>query len=327
MIISDAMISQIFLKIGKSVINYSFLGKGEASIVYKVNTNDGVFALKTALYPERKGKILHEAKIRSFFIENGLDCIPPPIYTDELFFSNGAVIYDFVEGNKLDFFDLEIISQFALVTSKIHQVKFEIIQDGFSNIEKFSSSLEQAVHKIDLAYPHLLNTSLTLAFDSALKEFKDLLPLKKRHTTIAINAQLHGDLSDNFVIDSRQKIWLLDWENSEFGDVAEELCWFLSTNKASPEHRAIFFQEYQNHFHLAKRIPFEALYSVYFTGNLIFNICWGIDQLAMNIRQQLEPERKLRDLACTAKEWGESFSKTTSSSIVEGIELLTKQIS
>ncbi|NHJ05252.1 MAG: aminoglycoside phosphotransferase family protein [Candidatus Heimdallarchaeota archaeon] len=324
--ISEVNIHQIFQRIGKSVLNYSILGKGEASIVYKVETDKGIFALKTALYPERKKKVLREAEIRNFFIENGINCIPPPIFSDDSLFPNGAVIYEFVAGSKPDFNDFDLIKQFAQITGKIHQIDYELIDYGFSNIEKLSSFLEQTIKKIITNFPHLMNQSIISAFKIGTEEFKALLPPEKERVMIGINAHLHGDLSDNFIVDSNDKIWLLDWENSEYGDIVDEISWFLSVNDFSLEKRAIFFQEYQLSFPEAKKVNFEDLYSLYAASNTIFNICWGLDQLDMNIKQKLEPERKLRDLAITATEWEQFFSKEASSLMIEGIDLLTKEI-
>jgi len=323
----DENIQQIFQRLGKSIIQYSILGKGEASIVYKVETSEGIFALKTALYPERKKKILREAEIRNFFIEKGINCIPTPVYSDEALFPNGAVIYEFVPGIKPDFNDIKLIKQFAQITSRVHQIDYKLIEDGYSNLLKLYNFLEKTVEKIIGKFPHLMNQSIISAYEIGVKEFKELMSKEKDQEMIGINAHLHGDLSDNFVVDSQKKIWLLDWENSEYGDIVDEVCWFLSVNDFSFEKRAIFFQEYQQSFSLAQKINFEDLFSLYAASNAILNICWGVDQLDMNIKQKLEPERKLRDLAITAKEWEQYFSKEASSLIIKGINYLTNEIS
>ncbi|NHJ85438.1 MAG: aminoglycoside phosphotransferase family protein [Asgard group archaeon] len=319
-------IHQLFQKIGQTVANYSFLGKGEASNVYKVTTDKGVFAVKTALYPERKKKIINEANIRSFFIENGLDCIPPPIYSDESIFPYGAVIYDFVEGTKPSSFSNDNIKQFARIISKIHQINYEVIEHGYTNIEKLFTFFKETINKISTKYTHLVNTKIKSAFELAILEFEDMLPKESDYNSIAINAQLHGDLSDNFVIDSNDKVWLLDGENSEFGDIADEICWFFSVTDISEEQRAIFVEEYQTQFPVTKGINFERLFTLYFASNIVLNICWGIDQLDMNIRQKLEPERKLRDLKISANEWGIVLSKKAYSLINDGINQLISNL-
>ncbi|MGC9781650.1 MAG: aminoglycoside phosphotransferase family protein [Candidatus Heimdallarchaeota archaeon] len=324
--ISDKKIQLIFKEIGKSVQNSSFLGKGEASSVLKVSTNQGTYALKTALYPERKEKILKEAQIRTFFIENGLLCIPRPLYSDCEIFPNGAVIYEYIEGNKPDFNNISNLRQFARIISEIHGIEYEIVDDGSSQIKKLYQSLKQTTSKIITEYPHLMNPLIILAFENALKEFEQKINEKSEEITIGVNARLHGDLSDNFIIDGNGKIWLIDWENSEYGDVMEELCWFLYVNNIKPENRLKFFQEYQKWFIPARKFMFEEISGLYYAATPVFNICWGLDQLDMNIRQNLEPERKLRDLAISAKNWKGFFSDTTASLIIKGINTLKQAL-
>ncbi len=322
--IPELKVKEIFENIGKTVLNSSFLGKGEASIVLKIETDKGKFALKTALYAERKKKILKEAQYRNFFIENGLTCIPKPIHVDEEIFHNGAVIYEFIEGKKPESFTISELKQFAQIAAEIHKIKYEIVNDGFSQIMRLNQFLRKTTTKIRTKYSHLVNSSIEEAFDIALLEFSRTIEEKGEIKTIGINAQLHGDLSDNFVIDEQGKIWLLDWENSEYGDILEELFWFLFVNEIQPKEKEIFFQEYQRYFTPAQRINFGELEWFYYAPTPVFNICWGIDQLDMNIREKLEPERKLRDLATTAEEWKEYYSAKASNLIVKGINELTQ---
>ncbi|NHJ32692.1 MAG: aminoglycoside phosphotransferase family protein [Asgard group archaeon] len=324
--ISEEKIHLIFKEIGEAVQNFSFLGKGEASVVIKVITNQGTYALKTALYTERKEKILREAQFRTFFIENGITCIPRPVYSDEEIFSNGAVIYEFAEGKKPDSFTKNNIKQFARIVADIHRIKYEIIDDGFSQIRRLYQFLDETTTKIRTKYSHLMNSSIEKAFDLAKKEFDQSINEKGNIKTIGINAQLHGDLSDNFVIDDQGKIWLVDLENSEYGDALEEIYWFLFVNKIKPTEREIFYQEYQNWFTPAQEIKFDELEWFYYSVTPVLNICWGIDQLDMNISENLEPERKLRDLAISAKNWKRFFSDAATSMIISGINELTQTL-
>ncbi len=322
----DENIHNLFNKIGKTVQDISYLGKGEASTVFKVQTDDGVYALKTALYPKRMKKVLQEVEIRKFFIDKGLNFIPPPIYSDKHFFPSGAAIYEFIEGKKPNFNDYEIMKQFALILSRIHKIDYQIIEDGFSSIEKLFSTTNQTINMIITKYSHLMNESILSAFECALQEFKDSISQEKKHEMIAITAQIHGDLTNNFVIDTNNKIWLIDWENSEYGNIAEEICWFLQMNDISVDGRTILFQEYQKQFPFANRINFEAIYPFFFAANLLANIYWGIDILAINIQNKLEPERKLHDLAICAQEWNQFFSEKTTNLIIEGIKMLTASL-
>ena len=88
----------------------------------------------------------------------------------------------------------------------------------------------------------------------------------------------------------------------------------------------MFYNEYQNHFPPAREIDIDKLSEFYYSPTPAFNICWGIDQLDMNIIQNLEPERKLRDLAKSAENWKKYFSKQASSLIVEGIATLKEYL-
>jgi aminoglycoside phosphotransferase (APT) family kinase protein len=323
---SDEKIQLIFEKIGEAVQSFSFLGKGEASTVMKVSTDKGIYALKTALFPERKEKILKEAQFRSYFIENGLTCIPQPIFVDDKIFPNGAVIYEYADGSKPDSFTKVNLKQFAQIVADIHKIKYEIIEDGFSQVRRLYQFLDKITIRIRTKHSHLMNSSIEEAFDLAKEEFNQYIDEKGDISTIGINAQLHGDLSDNFVIDQQGKIWLLDWENSEYGDVTEELCWFLYVNKVSTTDRIFFFREYQERFTPAQKIDFKELAWFYYSVTPVLNICWGTDQLDTNIKENLEPERKLRDLAKSARNWKEFYSDKASTLITDGIEELTKTL-
>ena len=324
--ISEDRIHLIFEKIGQSVQSSSFLGKGEASTVLKVSTDKGTYALKTALYPERKEKILKEAQFRAFFLKNGVSCVPRPVYTDTEIFPNGAVIYEYAEGSKLEIINISNLKQFARIISEIHRIDYEIVDDGFSQVQKLWQFLDKTTRKIMTNHSHLMNSSIELAFEKALKEFDQKIKEKRDVNTIGMNAQLHGDLSDNFVIDEQDKIWLIDWENSEYGDVAEELCWFLYINKIQPDDRLTFYQEYKKWFIPAQKIKFEEIEEFYYAATPVFNICWGINQLDTNIKENLEPERKLRDLAQSAKNWKSFYSDTATSLIIKGINTLKEAL-
>jgi thiamine kinase-like enzyme len=60
--------------------------------------------------------------------------------------------------------------------------------------------------------------------NKAIAEVADFIEKRRKYFGIGLESQLHGDLSDNFLVDDSGKIWLIDWENSEYGDVFEEIC-------------------------------------------------------------------------------------------------------
>lgn len=319
-------IQQLFEKIGEKNINISYLGKGEASIVYKVITSEGVYVIKTALYPERKKKVLGEATIRTNFIKKGIKCIPAPIYIDDEILPNGAVIYEYVEGLQPNFKEEELVKQIAYFLAELHQKEYEKLAHGFENLKKIVSGLERTINKITRNYTQLVNEEINSALENGLQKLQNELKLFDKKEFIGINARLHGDMSDNFILDSNNKIWLLDWENSEFGDIVEEISFFLASNKVTREKRRIFYSEYQKHFPLTQDIPFEDLYKFYSSIITVFNICWGIDQLDMNIKQNLEPEKKVRDLFMTEKEWEGIFDNKICLKLASGLEKMSKKI-
>jgi thiamine kinase-like enzyme len=323
---SETIVKQLFQEINRDVINYSFLGKGEASIVYKVLTDKATYVLKTALYPERKNKVIKESEIRSSFINKGLDSIPSPIFTDDKIFSNGAVIYEYIEGFKPNFNDLNNVKEIARIISQIHQIDYKIVLDGFSMLKNLASSLELTTLRVVDRIPQLFNNKINAAFELGKNELFKKIQKYENFDFIGIIAKLHGDLSDNFLIDNNNKIWLIDWENSEYGDVLEEIFWFLSVNELSEEKRNIFYEEYKKNFLLSENIKFEKFNDIYSSANAIFNICWGIDQLEINIKQNLEPQRKIRDLRETCKSWKKCFSEEAVLLINEGIDFLSKKV-
>lgn len=324
---TEASISALFTKIGKKIVQYSVLGKGEASVVYKITTDNGLYTLKTALYPQRKDKVLQEATIRNYFLNKGLDFLPAPVYTDNTLFPNGAVIYEFIDGKVPDFTNLDSLKQMAHILARIHSTNFKVLL-GPTTITNLEATLTRITSKTNLTYSNLVNSSIKFAFEKALTECKALFSkfIANHPNMKSITADLHGDLSNNFIIDSHDKIWLIDWENSEYGDITEEVCWFLFTNDFTVDMRESFIREYKSQFQTSQPIDFDQLYPLYASVNSILNICFGIDQLQMNIQQSLEPERKLHDLAITAQGWTAYFSQATASVIIQGISQLRSYV-
>ena len=164
--------TQLFEEQNEKIIDISFLGRGEASAVFKIVTEYSSYALKTALYPERTRKILNEAKIRQNFIDNGVQCVPAPRFTDQQYFKNGAVVFDYAEGEHSDYQDEAIVKKIAENLASIHNVKYEIIPDGFKQIKKKHQFLKKTMDHIVTDYPHLINTSISRAFSLALDEYE-----------------------------------------------------------------------------------------------------------------------------------------------------------
>ena len=62
-------------------------------------------------------------------------------------------------------------------------------------------------------YHYLMYDDLIILMDEAIEICTQFIAENKHHFSTGIRAKLHGDLSDNFVVDKYEKIWLIDWEN------------------------------------------------------------------------------------------------------------------
>ncbi len=317
-------IKALFSHIGEEIIKISFLGRGEGSVVYKIRASRN-YCLKMALFPERKNKVLGEATIREEFILQGLKFLTPALHSDQKYLPNGAVIYEFIEGEKA-VFNTAVLKQMAQHLAEIHKLDYKIIPDGFQHILSFFQFLKQTIKSKMTNHADLMNDAIRSAFTAVLAEYQSLLQVNREIFTHGISSILHGDLSNNFILDPRGKLWLIDWENSEYGDCLEEISYFVFDNDVNKELLEDFFAEYQKHFSPTKDLDMEKIAPFYVMVIPVFNICWGIDQLSTNLRYQMEPERKLRDLAISAQNWTKFFSESTTTLIIEGIAQLTSEL-
>ncbi|XEO76644.1 Thiamine kinase [Candidatus Lokiarchaeum ossiferum] len=313
-------------KLGKQIECISFLGRGECSAVFKIETKEKVYCLKTALFPERKRKVLNEAKIREDFISKGLKFVPAPVYNDDTFFPKGAVLFDFIEGENSKFTSPHLIQQMARHLASIHQLQYEIIPDGMAQMMNNYQNLIITFHHIETDYPFLINPDITQAFTQALQEYKELLVKNGKSFPIGLSGILHGDLSNNFITDPQEKIWLIDWENSEYGDILEEISMFLFDNEIDEQLQEIFLETYAKAFPPASQVNMKILAQFYIQLVPAFNVCYGMDQLATNLKYNMEPERKLRDIAQSAKNWESFFSHSTCNLIKKGISQLIRKL-
>jgi thiamine kinase-like enzyme len=318
--------TNLFKKLGKEIGEISFLGKGEGSALFKITTQDNVYALKTALFPERTQKILNEAKIRDNFIEKGVQCVPAPKYVDQEFFKNGAVLFDFIDGVNSNYKDEVTIKKMARNLADIHKVNYELIPDGLEQMKKNHLALKKTMNHIEIDYPHLMNDSISEAFSLALDEYENLIEKNKDLFYFGISGILHGDIGGHFITDSQGKLWLVDWENSEYGDIVEEICTFVIYSDIEKSLQETFFKEYKIHFPPASDLDLAKIGYYYVCVMPAFNLCWGMDQLDTNLVHKLEPERKLLDINASAKNWKKFFSKETSSLIQEGVSELTLKL-
>ena len=318
--------TQLLKEHNERIMNIEFLGRGEASAVFKIVTEKTIYALKTALYPERTQKILNEAKIRTKFIDKGVECVPAANFTDQEYFKNGAVIFDYAEGEHSDYHDEATIKKIARNLASIHSVEYDVIQDGFKQMKKNHQFLRKTMNHIETDYPNLLNDKISKAFSFALDEYETIINENKDLFPFGLSGIMHGDLGGHFITDTNGKVWLVDWENSEYGDLIEEVCTFIFESDINTDMRDVFFKEYKAHFTPASGLNFEEIGYFYIFPIPAYNVCWGIDQLNTNLFYKLEPERKLFDIRKSAENWKRFFTESTSLLILEGVLELTDKL-
>ncbi|MCG3220021.1 MAG: hypothetical protein H7641_01470, partial [Candidatus Heimdallarchaeota archaeon] len=225
-----------------------------------------------------------------------------------------------------DYRDESTIKKMARNVADIHNVEYEIIADGLEQMRKNHQALKKTMNHIKVDYPHLMNSKISEAFSLALDEYETLIDENKSSFPFGISGILHGDLGGHFITDSKDKVWLVDWENSEYGDIVEEVCTFIFYSDIEENLRKIFFDEYKNHFTPASDLDFERIGYFYIFPMPAFNLCWGMDQLDTNLVYKLEPERKLVDVNKSAKNWKNYFTETAANLIEEGINELTLKL-
>ena len=114
--------------------------------------------------------------------------------------------------------------------------------------------------------------------------------------------------------------------NSEYGDIVEEICFFVFNIDIKDNLQDFFYQEYQKYFQPSSKLNFKKMGEFYLKVVPIFNVCWGIDQLHTNLIHKLEPERKLKDIMSSARNWGLFFSESTTSMIIQGVKQMTAKL-
>jgi thiamine kinase-like enzyme len=320
-------IEQLFISHELLVTSVKYLGKGEGSLLYKVDSSDQDFVLKTALFPRRKTKVLNEAIIRNRFINYGLNFIPKPCFTDQKYFPQGAVIFEFIEGSLCKFSKRTQLSQMAKILAQIHSLNTQIIEDGFAHILTQFTFLESTIEKIIENYSVHLNPDIEKALFLAKEEYKKDLYQNQKLFPYGLTSETHGDLSNNNIIDLKGKIWLIDWENAEYGDCIAEAFSFLNCYSFMDKEKNYFLKKYQSFFPMARNLDLMQIFPFYDKIGPVLDICWGIGQFSANLNHNLEPERKLRDLSNTALQWKSQFSKDTYALIMNGISQMQKKYS
>ena len=123
-----------------------------------------------------------------------------------------------------------------------------------------------------------------------------------------------------------RKLWLIDWENSEHWDLLEEVCTFIIDDDFSDTLQDQFIKTYKTYFPPAEKLDLRKIGEHYICVMPAFNICFGMDQMASNLEYKLDPERKLKDVIQSAKNWKQFFSESTCNLITDGIDELTNKL-
>jgi thiamine kinase-like enzyme len=255
-----------------------------------------------------------------------LECVPPPFHVDHEFFEHGAVIYEFIEGSTSKLDSPEEIVQMARYVAKIHTIDYQIIPDGFEQAMQNYLTLKKTMNHIESDYPHIMNPTISEAFKQALGEYRGVIHDNKDLFPFGIRGIIHGDLFNNYITDPQGKLWLIDWENSEYWDILDEVCTFIIDDIFSDSTRGLFIREYKKEFPPVEPLNLEDIGFHYTRVMPAFNVCFGMDQMASNLQYKLDPERKLRDVIQSGRNWGKYFTKSTSELIQDGIRELTEKL-
>jgi thiamine kinase-like enzyme len=308
----------LFNKLNIPILDVTFIDKGINSIVYRIVSERGVYGLKICQYPERKTKVIKEVEIRNNFIDKGWDFIPESIHVDTEIFKNSAVIYKFIDGKKPDFSNCAILRQLAEILTQIHNEDLKIQPDGFSNAMKNYQSLKELISESIDKYDYLINKELKQSLIEASEEVKTNIVLRKHYFTNGLSSRLHGDLSDNFILDENGKLWLIDWENSIVNDTLEEIFFFMYIN-LKKEQEEFFIKKYKLAFESAKNIDFLNIKDAYMSLYPLFYICWNLNFIDTYLKNNIEIEEKYQALIESGSLTTKFLSKELTNSILSAI--------
>ncbi|MHA2029644.1 MAG: phosphotransferase [Candidatus Kariarchaeaceae archaeon] len=316
----EGKIYKLFERKDIQVTNIKYIGTGINSSVYRIS-GDQLYGLKIAKFPERRNKVLNEIKIREEFINKGVKCIPDIYFSDTEFFPDSAVVYQFIDGKQPDFENKEVLSQFAKILAGIHRLELKMVENGYDLLYKNYQSLVQHEQRCKSIYTHLVNDRFLNVINKAIAEVADFIEKRRKYFGIGLESQLHGDLSDNFLVDDSGKIWLIDWENSEYGDVFEEICFFANIN-LDEDNLDHFIEQYKQALPITRDIDFKHVYESYTCMYPLFYIFWNLDFINTYLKNNLPISEKLEDLNKAANMCEQYLSKSTATDLQEVVSLL-----
>ena len=271
------------------------------------------------MYPERTEKVIGEFTIRKEMNNLGLDFVPESLWIDTNTFEHGAVVFDYIDGFSPDFSKKENLRKLAQILSELHSHSLKKIPDGYQVLQNHFKYLKDLVLNTITNYDYIINDYIKQGMKLALLELKMELASKKAVFTHGLFGLCHGDIASSCIIDPLEKIWLVDWENSNVEDIIDEIVYTAFGLKLDKKLRVYFYKSYQEVFPSAKNINFLEVGEIYLEMEPIYNICWGFDFLDVNLRRKLQPEFYLNEIKKQLKGLKLNFSSETYDYFEKGI--------
>ncbi|WP_029512525.1 phosphotransferase family protein [Mycoplasmopsis iners] len=146
--------------------------------------------------------------------------------------SNTELIWKFIEG-QVPKPNSQNLKQIALNLKELHNSKLNFPKSNHqARVEKYLEILKQK--------------NINLAIVENLKPF--VFELLKNNQN---KWPLHNDLwLNNMILDSKDKLWIIDWEYSTMGDVNFELAYFIEASALDDVHTQYFLTIYQDYDYL-----------------------------------------------------------------------------
>ncbi|MHA2280985.1 MAG: hypothetical protein ACXAC5_09045 [Promethearchaeota archaeon] len=304
---------------GLEVIDIQTLGQGVGSVVLKIVTSEKNYAIKICMYPERSEKVIGEFSIRKKMIKLGLDFVPESLWIDRNTFEYGAVVFDYVDGFSPDFTNKKNLSKLVRILSKLHINNLTKIPDGYQVLQNNLKYLKDLVAKTITNYNYIINDNIKQGMKLAFLELESSFVSKRAKFTQGLFGLCHDDVASNCLIDPKEKIWLVDWENSCVEDIVNEVVYIAFGLKLDRKLREYFYKSYQEVFPPAKNINFLEVGEIYLEMEPIYNICYGFDFLDVNLRRNLHPEFYYNEIKKLVNKLRLKFSSETCEYFEKGI--------
>jgi len=274
---TEQKIEVLFNSLNIPVKFCSYIGAGVGSKLYKVVSKDKVYAIKVGQVPDRRKRLEKEYKMLKFLEKKNLDFAPKAYHLDKKIFKYYAVVMDYIEGEPPSFTEKQL-AEIAKILATVNKLDQKIVEDGFSLYSK--QELKPLEKNVKSIIRKKVNKPLVEGIKLAFEKIKKCIEDQKEYFGVGILALSHGDPSDNFLFNKKEnKIYVVDWENYGYFDVAGELVWFCYTNKLPKIKRKFFYSQYKKYNPLAKDINFMRIQGAYEIIEPLNDICSGVQGL------------------------------------------------